>query len=197
MADLFPLLLFSISTTLTPGPNNFMLLNSGLHFGIKRSLPHYLGICLGFQMMVLLVALGLGKVFTLYAWINQVLKIMGVIYMLYLAWQILNIRVNCQEKSNIKKPFSFSQAIMFQWVNPKAWLMAISAISIFSISVNYLVNAFAISTMFLLICLPCLGIWLIFGVILQNALKEDKHHRWFNISMAICLVASVIMMILE
>src|SRR4051812_31285519 len=89
MNDLIPLLLFAVSTTFTPGPNNIMIMNSGMHFGIQKSLPHYFGICIGFPAMVLMVALGLGTIFTQYIWIKHGLKILGSIYMLYLAWQIL------------------------------------------------------------------------------------------------------------
>lgn len=196
MNDLIPLLLFALSTTLTPGPNNFMLLNSGLHFGIKKSLPHYLGICVGFPLMMLIVSLGLGQLFLQHLWIKHFLKIFGSLYMLYLAWQILD--ASAQVKMNKQlKPFGFFQAILFQWINPKAWLMAIGAISIFSLTANYFNNAMTIGTVFLFMCLPCIGIWMIFGKFLQQILTEEKHRKWFNIVMATCLIASVIMMLFE
>lgn len=196
MQDLIPILLFAISTTLTPGPNNFLIMNSGLKFGIKKSLPHYLGICVGFPLMVLLVALGFGAIFLKYQWLKQILKIIGSIYMLYLAWQILSSSSNAKIFS-ASKPFSFTKAVMFQWINPKAWLMAIGAISIFTITTSYFTNAVAISIIFFLACLPLIGVWLIFGAVLQKILKEEKHQRWFNIVMAICLVASIAMIFLD
>jgi len=196
MKELLPIILFMCANSITPGPNNLMLMNSGLNFGIKRSLPHYFGICLGFSAMALIIALGFGAIFLEYAWIKQILKILGAGYMLYLAWQIAfaALKVNANA---VAKPLSFLQAVLFQWVNPKAWLMSIGAISIFSITANYLNNAIAISTLFLLIGLPCIGAWLLFGASLQKFLKQEKHRRWFNITMAICLAASVAMIFFE
>lgn len=196
MQDLVPISLFILATTLTPGPNNFLIMNSGLKFGIKKSLPHYLGICFGFPIMMLIVALGFGAMFVKYYWLKEGLKIIGSIYMLYLAWQILASSAN-PRVFKASKPFSFFKAVMFQWINPKAWLMAISAISIFSITNNYFTNAAAISGLFFLACLPCIGVWLVFGAFLQKVLTEEKHQRWFNITMAVCLVASIAMILLD
>ncbi len=196
MNDFFPLLLFSLATTFTPGPNNIMIMNSGMHFGIRKSLPHYLGICCGFPVMVLFVALGLGAVFIKYAWIKSVLKILGSLYMLYLAWQILRSSGN-KDLSQIRKPLSFLQAALFQWVNPKAWMLAISTDSIFTISNHALNNAMIISVVYFLVCLPCIGAWLVFGKFLQRILKKDIHRVWFNILMALALVGSIAMILLE
>ena len=163
MNDLIPILMFSVATTLTPGPNNFMMLNSGLTFGLKRSLPHYLGICIGFPIMLLLVALGFGAVFLKYVWLKHALKVVGSAYILYLAWCIVS-SLSEPKESGAAKPFSFFQALLFQWVNPKAWLIAIGAISIFSITENHFHNALAISAVFLLVCLPCMDFgWYVGG----------------------------------
>lgn len=196
MNNFIPLLLFAISTTFTPGPNNIMIMNSGMHFGIKKSLPHYLGICFGFPAMVLMVALGLGAVFIKYVWIKNLLKIIGSIYMLCLAWQIL-ISSGKPSLDQIKKPLNFLQVLMFQWVNPKAWLIAISTISIFTISDHYFNNAAIISVIYFLICIPCIGVWLLFGKFLQQILKKDGHRVWFNIVMALALVGSIGMILFE
>lgn len=190
------LILFAISTTLTPGPNNFMILNSGLNFGIRKTLPHYLGVCFGFPSMVLLVSLGLSAVFIKYTIIKSVLKIVGSIYMLYLAWLILRSHTKTNAVQT-RKPVGFFQAVLFQWVNPKAWLMAIGAISIFTVSQAYLTNAIIISLIFFLACIPCIGVWLLFGHFLQYILKKDSHRLWFNIVMAVGLVASIVMMMVE
>jgi threonine/homoserine/homoserine lactone efflux protein len=174
-----------------------MLLNSGVNFGIKRSVPHYLGICLGFPTMVLMVALGFGTLFLTYTWLKDVLKVIGCLYMLYLSWRIMFAATNNNTKTNALKPFSFLQAVCFQWINPKAWLMAISAISIFTLAVDYFHNALAISTILLLTCLPCLGIWLLFGAILQKILKQEKYQKWFNRLMGACLAISTIMIFID
>lgn len=197
MHDLLPILLFCLSSTLTPGPNNFMILNSGLVFGIKKSLPHYLGICFGFPIMVLIVAIGLGAVFLKYLWLKELLKYIGAAYMLYLAWHIAFASSTDSKTNSAAKPLGFWQALLFQWANPKAWLMAIGAISIFSITANYFNNAAVISSLFLFFCLPCVAVWMVFGAFLQKILKEEKHRRWFNITMAVCLVASIGMMMFD
>lgn len=196
MTDLFPLLLFTFATALTPGPNNILLMNSGLHFGLRKSMSHYFGICFGFPAMTLIVALGFGAIFLHHEWLKHVLRILGSVYMLYLAYQTLTADSSLTISIE-KKPWRFIQALLFQWINPKAWLMAIGAISIFTITQNYLMNALAISSIFLLFCLPCLGIWLGFGVVLQKILKEEKHRRWFNAFMAFCLVASIVMIFVD
>lgn len=195
MAGIFSLFLFGFVATVTPGPNNFMIMDSGLNFGVKKSLPHYFGICLGFPIMVLVVALGFGVVFLKYSWLRQVLKVIGTAYMLYLAWKIT--LSTGSSTNSIAKPLSFFQASIFQWINPKAWLMAIGAISIFTISSNYLYNAIAVSSLFLMICIPCTGIWLMGGVSLQSLLKEENYRKWFNIIMAICLVISIATMMFD
>jgi threonine/homoserine/homoserine lactone efflux protein len=195
MTALIPLFLFSISTTFTPGPNNILIMNSGMHFGIQKSLPHYLGICCGFPAMVLMVSLGLGVVFIEANWIKHSLKILGSIYMLYLAWQIL--LSNSKEQLNMEKPFGFFKAVLFQWINPKAWLTAISTISIFSLTPHYLTNALIISGAYFLMCIPCTGSWLLFGKWLQHLLKKDSHRAGFNILMALALVGSIGLIIFE
>lgn len=197
MHNLLPLILFTLSSSLTPGPNNFMIMNSGMNFGLRRSFPHFLGICIGFPMMLLIVALGFGAVFVKYLWIKEALKIIGSLYMVYLAWQILQTSLTDGSKRSAVKPFSFLQAVMFQWVNPKAWLMAIGAVSIFTIASGYFSNAAALSAVFFVMLLPCLGMWLVFGTVLQKILSKDKHRRMFNVLMAISLVASIGLIFVE
>lgn len=190
MNNILPIVLFATAASLTPGPNNLMIMNSGLNHGLKKSLPHYLGISFGFPIMLLLMAFGLGSLLIKYPLIKQVLQIIGSIYLAYLAWQILR----SYSKSNaatISNPLSFLQATLFQWVNPKAWLLAISTISIFTISSNYIMNAALLSLITCIVCLYCTAAWLVFGGLLQQLLKKEKQLRWFNIAMAISLFASI------
>lgn len=196
MHSFIPLLLYSFSTTFTPGPNNFMMLNAGIQIGIKKSLPHYIGICIGFPIMVLLVSLGLGEFFIKYPIIKTILKIFGSLYMLYLAWQILTSHSKANSVEGFK-PLSFFQAVMFQWVNPKAWLMAISTISLFTISNHMQLNAIIIAVTYFIMCIPCIGAWLVFGNALQYIIKKDSHRVWLNIFMAAALVASIAMIIFD
>lgn len=197
MIQIVPLLLFSFSSSFTPGPNNLMMMNSGLNFGIRKSLPHYFGVCLGFAAMILIVALGFGALFIKYTWTQQVLKIVGIAYMLYLAWKIANNSKKNTFKSTTK-PMTFLQAVLFQWVNPKAWTMIISAISIFSISTfTPIENAMMMTIVFLIVIFFSGMTWILCGHALQNILKNEKQKQIFNYAMASTLALSVILMFLE
>ena len=196
MEELLALILFSASMMLTPGPNNILIMNSGLHFGIQKSLPHYMGICFGFALMVLLITLGLGAAMTDITWLKPVLKIVGASYMLYLAWCIYTAKVST-DGSREKKPFSFLHAALFQWINVKAWMMSIGVVSLFTISEDYLHNALIITLTYLVIGVPCIGIWLLGGAYLKRFLKEEKHYRRFNAIMASALVASIAMIFID
>jgi threonine/homoserine/homoserine lactone efflux protein len=190
MQNLISVLLFAVSTTLTPGPNNFMLMSSGLNYGPRRSLPHFLGVCLGFPLMFLILALGFGVVFIKFAVIKHILKILGSAYLLYLAFKILNSS-NATDKISEDSPFTFFHAVMFQWINPKAWLMAISAISIYTVSDHYFYSVIYMSIIFLLVCIPCAGVWLFMGTKIKQYLTTDNHRRIFNFCMAAALIGSI------
>lgn len=194
--DLLPVLLFAISSTFTPGPNNFLLMNSGLSHGIKKSLPLYFGITFGFPLMVLFIALGFGAIFLKYLWLKQILKILGILYILYLTWKVISSVSDGDNKAN-SKPISFLQAVSFQWINPKAWLMAVGAISIFTISTHYFLNAIFISVLFLLICIPSSGVWLLFGSFLQKIIHNKKRQKQINFLLAFCLLASIYLIIFD
>lgn len=135
--DYLALILFTVSTSITPGPNNILILASGVNYGIRKSLPHFLGISFGFPLMVIAVGLGAGILFKQFPVLHTVLKLIGVFYLLYLAYRVATAPTNKMESEN-KKPFTFIQAALFQWVNPKAWIMAIGAVVTFaSASGNY------------------------------------------------------------
>jgi len=128
MEIVLSVLLFALVSTVTPGPNNIMIMTSGVNFGVWRTLPHYLGICFGFPAMVVAISLGLGKVFEAFPQLHLVIKVLGITYLLYLAWRIATTATEIDgEKTS--KPLSFLQAAAFQWVNPKAWVMAVGALA--------------------------------------------------------------------
>ncbi len=191
MENFVSVLLFAISTTLTPGPNNFMLMNSGLNYGARRSLPHFMGVALGFPLMFIILALGFGVIFQKFVIIKHILKILGSAYLLYLAYKIMNSHSNSNDTNNEADPLTFVQAMLFQWVNPKAWLMAISAISIYTDSSNYFKSIFYLSILFFLVCIPCGGVWLVMGTKIREYLTTDTHRKIFNFSMAAGLIASI------
>ncbi len=183
--------IFAASTTMTPGPNNIMIMTSGLNYGVKKSIPHLLGICFGFPAMVLMVGLGFSVVFETYPIFHEIIKVLGVVYLLYLSWLIASSTPTSLETKNAK-PLSFTQAALFQWVNPKAWVMATGAVSAYtSIASDLMPQVFIISVIFFIVAFPCVGIWLLFGRGIKKYLNTPKHQKMFNLSMAALLIASV------
>ena len=189
--------IFAISATVTPGPNNIMIMTSGLNYGVKNSIPHLLGICFGFPVMIIVIGFGFSIVFERYPLFNEVIKVLGVVYLLYLAWLIASSSpVSLEGKKS--KPLSFTQAALFQWVNPKAWVVATGAISAYtSVSSGVFSQVIVIALAFLIIAIPSLGVWLIFGVGIKKYLKSPKHQKIFNLSMALLLIVSVLPVLIK
>lgn len=184
--------MFAITTCITPGPNNTMIMTSGLNYGIRRSLPHYFGIVLGFSLMVLAVGLGLATMFEAIPILFIILKILGIIYLSYLAYKIASAPVDLLAQSTAK-PFTFVQAAAFQWVNPKAWVLAVGATVTYTVlSDTYSFQVLVISLIFLVFGAPCILMWLWFGSALKNLLQKPQTVRIFNISMAILLMTSLL-----
>ncbi|MEH6394221.1 LysE family translocator [Pseudoalteromonas sp.] len=185
------LALFALVSSITPGPNNFMLMSSGANFGFKRTVPHMLGVALGFVLMLVLVGLGVMQLFDLFPISYQVLKVLCVSYLFYLAYKIATSNAPDSSCKDETKPFTFVQAALFQWVNPKAWTMALSAISIYAPSKTF--NAILlVGLVFGLINLPCVSSWTLLGQKLQNYLNDPRRLRLFNITMALLLIISVL-----
>jgi threonine/homoserine/homoserine lactone efflux protein len=192
-AELFiSLLIFAFIAAITPGPNNVMLTTTGLNFGVRRGIPHLLGICIGFPVMLVLIGLGFGSLFELYPILHQLIKVVGILYLLYLAWKIATTR-QVSKSSDKTRPMTFWQAAAFQWVNPKAWVMGSSALAAFtSLDANFLVQVLLVAMAFMLVAFPSAGIWLVFGAGLQHFLRDPGHLKIFNITMAILLIASIV-----
>lgn len=187
--------LFAFSSGITPGPNNIMLMSSGLNFGIKPSLPHLAGICIGFPAMVLAIGLGLSTLFQSYPILHVAIKYIGITYLLYLAWLIANSSSKMEGK-HTSRPLSFIQAAAFQWVNPKGWIRAVGAVATFTTLEQPLTGqVLTIASVFLSVAFPCAIVWLGFGVALKRLLKNQRQQKAFNITMALLLVLSIIPMI--
>lgn len=187
-----PIILFAIVSCVTPGPNNTMIMTSGLNYGVRRSLPHFLGIWMGFPVMVVAVGLGLAGLFEQFPALHTVLKIAGAAYLTWLAWKIASAPVN-QFRETTGKPFSFIQAAAFQWVNPKAWTLAIGATVTYTvIGMNYGIQVVSIALIFMLFGGPCIMLWLWFGSSLKHVLQEARSVRIFNVCMALLLMASLL-----
>lgn len=174
-----------------------MLTTTGLNFGVRRGVPHLLGICIGFPVMLALIGLGFGTLFQLYPILHEVIKIVGVIYLLYLAWKIANAGGGAAAVRQ-SKPINFWQSAAFQWINPKAWIMGSSALAAYtSLDDNFFIQVLIICVTFMIITIPCAGIWLVFGAGLQHFLKDPRHLKIFNISMALLLIASILPVVWE
>jgi len=191
------LAMFAFVTSVTPGPNNIMLLASGAQFGFRRTLPHMLGIVLGVATLLLSVLLGLGTLFTLYPPLYGVLKWVGCTYLLWLAWKIGSAPVgNLETKKAPSSPMNWWQALLFQYVNPKAWMMAIGCVSSFAIAGDlYAQSGFWMIVLFAVMGFPAISIWAWAGVRIRQWLTDQKRQRIFNYCMGIA-TASTLLLIL-
>ena len=190
------LAVFAFVSSITPGPNNTMLMASGANFGFRASLPHLAGVALGFFVMVLGVGLGLGRVFAAWPQLHGILAVAGGAYMLWLAWKIANAKGIAGGEAG-GRPQTFWQAAAFQWVNPKAWAMAVGAVTTYAPQAHYNANILLVSLVFLSINAPCVMTWTGFGVGLRRFLGRPAILRVFNLAMAALLVASLIPLVLE
>lgn len=198
MHAFLPIFLFSASASVTPGPNNIMVMTSSLNYGVRKTLPHFLGICLGFPLMVFAVSAGFGTLFLEFPMLHQVIKIAGAIFLLYLSWHIATTTTDLDDEKQHSKPFTFLQAVLFQWVNPKAWIMIISAVSAFTtVGGNMTMEVLTIAAAFFVCCLPAVAIWLLCGVALKKLIKNKRQQRVFNILMGISLALSVLIIFLN
>lgn len=186
------LLVFAFVSSVTPGPNNLMLLTSGVNFGFRRTIPHMLGIGVGFFILLLAVGFGLGALIETVPSFYTSLKFAGGAYMLYLAWKIATSRSIGESKgSDSGKPMTFLQAAAFQWVNPKAWVMGITGIATYANHDNYYVAVILVSVAFAIVNLPSVSVWAGFGTLLRNWLSDPVRLKWFNLTMALLLILSL------
>ncbi|MBT8389127.1 MAG: LysE family translocator [Altererythrobacter sp.] len=183
------LALFALVSSGTPGPNNMMLMASGANFGFRRSMPHMLGIAIGFTFMTFLVGLGLAGVFEQFPVLHTVLKVVSVTYMLFLAWKIANAAPLKQGEAT-GSPLTFFQAAAFQWVNPKAWAMALTAVTVYAPSRD-LYGAVAVALIFGLVNFPSVSVYTVLGEQVRKFLTSPLRLRSFNVVMALLLIASL------
>ena len=203
------LCLFAFVTSITPGPNNAMLFASGVNHGIRRTLPHLLGVTLGFTFMQLAVGLGVGVLFEAVPGLYSSLRALGLAYMLYLAWRIGNstppetapqtgqsgaatpgaTAPNSAQKSG--RPMTFLEASAFQWVNPKALMMCITAASTYAPPDQPIAGALIVTGVFFVAGMPCVALWVLLGRLMRGLLQSRKRLLAFNWTMALLLVASM------
>ena len=180
---------YCLVSSITPGPNNLMLMASGANFGFLKTIPHMLGVSLGFVLMVFLVGIGLAQIFDIYPIAHAFLKVGSVGYLLYLAWKIANA-APIDAKGSSGTPMTFLQAAAFQWVNPKAWTMAVTAVTVYSPDTN-LPTIVAVAAIFGVVNLPSVSLWTLMGQQMARILTNPTRLRLFNWTMAALLIASL------
>ena len=185
------LLAFAFATSITPGPNNLMLLTSGVNFGFVRSVPHMLGIGGGFLSLLLGVGLGLGAMLTAFPSLHLALKVLGGAYLLYLAGRIAMSRSIGSGADSGARPMTFLEAAAFQWVNPKAWVMAVSAMAIYTNPQAPFLSMLIVAGAFAVVNLPSVSTWAGFGMALRGFLADPVRLKWFNVAMGVLLAASL------
>lgn len=185
------LIAFALVMSITPGPNNLMLMASGANFGWHRTIPHMLGISSGFAVMTILVGAGLVQLFDLFPVSYTVLKTVSVLFLLYLAGKIATAAPPSNTPDASRKPMSFIQAALFQWVNPKALAMSLTAISAFTPKGSGFWGVVMVALIFAAVNLPAINTWVILGTQLRRFLNVRWKLRAFNISAALLLLGSL------
>ena len=180
---------FAFVSSITPGPNNLMLMASGANFGFRRTVPHMLGVGLGFVVMVMLVGAGLIQIFDTYPISHTILKVVSVAYLLWLAWRIANAAPKAPGEAT-GTPMTFLQAAAFQWVNPKAWTMALTAVTVYTPDTTLRAIG-VVALVFGAINLPAVSSWTLLGQQMARVLTNPARLTLFNWTMALLLVASL------
>jgi len=195
LQGLLPLAGFAFATTWTPGPNNMMLAASGATFGWRPTVPHAMGVALGFPVMVFLIALGLGEVFQRSPALRQGLAWTGFAVMLWLAWRIATAHA---ARTRVRsRPLRFHEAAAFQWVNPKAWAMAIGVSATYAQGGNPLAEAGLIALVFVVAGLTSSQSWTGFGAAMGRLLGSGLRLRAFNVFMGLMLAGCGLWLVLE
>ena len=186
---------FAFAASITPGPNNLMVMTSGVNYGFRRSMPHILGVVIGFAVMQLLAGAGLMRLFSTYPLSYVIFKSVSIAYLLFLAWKVATahpLRDDGDDQAG-GKPFSFLQAALFQWVNPKGWAVSLTAFSAYTLSphLHPMRNVFIVALVFALVNTPCQCIWTLAGTQLRRFLTDPVKLRVFNVAAAVLLIGSL------
>jgi len=161
-----------------------------VNFGLRRTVPHVLGISVGVAILMVLVGLGVGQAFARFAWAYTVLETVSVAYLLYLAWKIANSST-MQVRDGERRPMRFIEAAAFQWINPKAWMMVLTAATTIHLHSSFSLNAVLMAVVFIVVGLPCITMWAAFGTSMRRLLTQPRWLRTFNWTMAALLVLSL------
>lgn len=188
---------FATAATFTPGPNNIMLMTSGLNYGFRPSLAHVAGVTIGYSVLFALIGLGLGAVFTAYPILQTILKYGGAIYLTYLAYVIAVSKPAVPAEAAQGRPMTFTGAALFQLVNVKGWVVALGSVSAYAAIAAYPWNVLLLAAIICVITLASALAWLLMGTALQTLVKSPRAIRIFNVSMAVLLLASLYPVLME
>lgn len=188
---LLALAVFALVTSITPGPSNLMLLASGANFGFLPTIPQVLGITLGFTSLLLGVGLGLGALLSALPSMHSGLKVAGGAYLLYLAWRIASSGATGADGNIGGRPLTFGESAAFQWINPKAWVVALATMAVYTNPDAPLMSIVLICVVFAFVNLPTVSVWAAFGVALRGFLADPVRARRFNLAMAALLAATL------
>jgi threonine/homoserine/homoserine lactone efflux protein len=189
--ELLPALLaYAFVSSITPGPNNLMLLASGANFGLRRTVPHMFGISVGHSVMVFLVGVGLIGLFDAWPTSYVILKWMSVAYLAWLAWKIASAEPVMLQSTQRAQPMSFLGAAAFQWVNPKAWQMAVTAVTAY-LAQQTMAGVALVAIVFACTNLPSITLWVVLGEQMRRVLTSPARMRAFNVIMAVMLLATL------
>lgn len=189
-------LVFALVASITPGPNNLMLMASGATFGLKRTVPHLAGVALGFGAMTLAVGLGLAQVLKASPLVFAVLRWGAAAYILYIAYRMVTAKGPGVAVTG-EKPMSFLGAVAFQWINPKAWVMALGMVGTYAERGRFLTDVAIIALAAMIITVPCTLAWTGFGSGIRRWFRKPIHLKAFNWTMAALLVASLYPLVTE
>jgi threonine/homoserine/homoserine lactone efflux protein len=189
-------LVFAVVSCVTPGPNNLMLMASGSAFGLKRTVPHLVGVVVGFGLMTLAVGLGLAGLLRAAPLFFVGLKWAAVAYILYIAWRMVTAQGPGVGGTD-GRPISFFAAAAFQWINPKAWVMAVGAVGAYAERGRFIVDVVLIAAVFTLVNIPTAVVWASFGAAIRRWFRKPGHLKAFNWTMAALLVASLYPLVFE
>ena len=194
--QLIPLIFFSVAAAFTPGPNNIIGSYSGFNFGIKKSLPLILGVTFGYTMLIILAASGLNVVFSAYPILKTTIKVIGSIFLIYLAYKISF--KNQIQKKKIKNPVKFIDTFIFQFINPKGVFAAITSISLFvELGENYVYHSIIVVVVSFVCAVASITTWCLLGKFLRRFAENKKFIQRFNYSMSISLIVCVILIYLK
>jgi threonine/homoserine/homoserine lactone efflux protein len=189
------LVVYAFVSSATPGPNNLMLLASGVNFGFRRTVPHIFGIAAGFLTMLLAVGLGLGAVLEAFPGLHLALKLCGGAYLLYLAWRIATAGSLGKDGRAPARPMTLLEAAAFQAVNPKAWVLAVTAMALYASPASPFWSVMVVSAAFTVVNLPSVSAWAAFGVALRSFLADPARLKWFYVAMGLLLAATLLPML--